>query len=155
MVWVSTEQMEHYFKNAKYQSNVKLAGPWGRPRFVVVQTVLLLQQNGHGARMSQVELLELLPLDAEGLPALERAAWTNGNKDEQTVLFCFFIQTEYCLQGMWFYRSAVDFFLVWQVSYTHSLSLEICVSGSHNMHASFVQHSRCSYHDDLKFLKCL
>lgn len=56
---------------------------------MVVQTVLLLQQNGHGARMSQVELLELLPLDAEGLPALERAAWTNGNKDEQTVLFCF------------------------------------------------------------------
>lgn len=67
---------------------------------MVVQTILLLQQNGHGARMSQVELLELLPLDAEGLPALERAAWTNGNKDEQTVLFCFFIQTEYCLQGM-------------------------------------------------------
>lgn len=57
---------------------------------MVVQTVLLLQQNGHGARMSQVELLELLPLDAEGLPALERAAWTNANKDEQTVLFCFF-----------------------------------------------------------------
>lgn len=56
---------------------------------MVVQTVLLFQQNGHGTRMSQVELLELLPLDAEGLPALERAAWTNGNKDEQTVLFCF------------------------------------------------------------------
>lgn len=61
---------------------------------MVVQTVLLLQQNGHGARMSQVELLELLPLDAEGLPALERAAWTNANKDEQTVFCFFFIQTE-------------------------------------------------------------
>ncbi|TNN40629.1 hypothetical protein EYF80_049219 [Liparis tanakae] len=38
---------------------------------MVGQSVVLLEQNGHGARVGQVERLKLLPLDTEGVPALQ------------------------------------------------------------------------------------
>lgn len=57
----------------------EVGGSLWEAEVVVLQTVVLLQQNGHGAWMGQVELLKLLPLDTEGLPTLQRPVHTDLN----------------------------------------------------------------------------
>lgn len=79
-----TKVLGMYFQQECVPEQSEVGGSLWESEVVVLQTVVLLQQDGHGAWMCQVKLLKLLPLHTEGLSTLHRPAWTHRIQYEHT-----------------------------------------------------------------------